>query len=909
MKISIYSLNKYLKPALSTDEIAQAIERTEIELEEVIKPPIWDELVIVAQVLEVNPHPNADRLRLALVTDSKKTYHIVCGAPNLAEDQIVVLAKVGAVLPDQTKIAKAKIRGELSEGMLCSAAELGINDDHNGLMELSPDLPLGKSLCDIENFGDILDIKTHPNRWDTLSLIGLAREISANSHRPCQLAEPKQEDLDYDKKERVKIEDTKVCSRMITVHLKLNNAKPTPKWLVDNLESNGLRSINPVVDITNFVMLEYGQPSHAYDANKLQDDLQVRWAKAGESLPCLDGKTRQLVKDDLVIADSKKVVGIAGVIGGSDTECDTNTTEVVLEVANFDKTVVRKSALRNSVRTEASSRFERGLPLPLQPVAANRLVELMTEICDAEMLEAPHDQLYVWPWVQLAAMRMRRAEKILGMEVDEKQILDGLTKRGFEAEHFSLTAEAKKHLGKPYKWGASYKVDGEEAFDCSYLTERIYSKLGLMIGHSAYQQSTNGRELTDGDRLKPGDLLFVAGGISDPKLAKQRHNVSHVAMFLGSNKVIEAKKSVGKVRYTSLQEFKQRRGYIGARRYLDSFNHIIAVQVPWWRSDIKLEEDLIEESVKIVGYDNMPDTLPSLPPTPTGSHQQLINILRLKQQLVDIGAQEVVTYSFVSEEALNMVGVNIDNALAVANPLQKEQALIRTSLMPSHLQVVRNNQADTESGLFFEISRIQSWLNKPTKVGENWALAATSFGSDSYTRLKAVLDKIGFDNSLLHRSDRPDMIKGRQAIVKYQGHEIGVIGQLHPRVSTAFGVRRELSYLEINIADLRSQVVERTIRKLPAYPLVLRDLTVECNQLVLWQDFSTVAVKQSDIVIAKYIGEYQDDELKKERRKRITIQLVMDLGEKPDAKNINAAVQKFIAKLSQLESLADIKVC
>jgi phenylalanyl-tRNA synthetase beta subunit len=744
-----------------------------------------------------------------------------------------------------------------------------------------------------------------------MSLVGLAREISANSAKPTQLVESTTMKVSYVEQSKVKISDEAECAHFVSVKLRVDNSSKSPQWLVDNLEGNGLRSINPVVDISNFVMLEYGQPSHSYDAAKLNGNLSVRRAKKTESLPCLDGKTRQLTSEDLVIADNTQVVGLAGVIGGIATETNPNTKEIVLEVAVFDKTLVRRSAQRHGARTEASARFERGLPLPLQTLALERLLHLLREICKAEVIEGPFDQLYDWPWVQYVGLRVKTAEKLLGMDLDEKVIIDGLRKRGFIAEHFSLNAEAKKHIHKPYKYGARFRVDGEQAFDCSYLTERIYSKVGVMIGHTAAQQFESGM-VVDEASLKPGDLMFVKDKMSDNKLAKARRGISHVGMYLGGSKVLEAKQSVGKVRVTSLSEFLKRKGYIGSRRYIESFNHIIAVEVPWWRADVRLEEDLVEEAAKIVGYEKMPETLSLLPPTQTSDHQQLIRLLELKKQLAAIGAQEVVTYSFVSQEDLKLVGGDVSKALEVVNPLQKEQALIRTEVLPSHLQVVRNNQSDLEQSVFFEITKLQIWGKKPTKIDERWYLAVTASGDQSYVQAKAVVDKLqsfwGNDFSL-KRSELGMMAKGRQAELSVGGKSIGSIGQIYPSILTKFGIKREVSHALACLSSMLTTTVEKQIRSLPSYPLIVRSLTIECQQDCMWQSINDSLQKQPFVVATEYIGEYQDQKLADQSSKRISLTMYLDLGDKVEQTTIDKTMSQAITALQKLAGLADLKIC
>ena len=343
MKISVNSLNSYLKNKLSTEQMVERLLMTEVEVEEIITShQEWDERIIVAHVETVQPHPDADKLRLAQVETGSGKVEVVCGAPNLAEGQKVVLAQEGAVLPDGLKIKASKLRGVISHGMLCSAKELGISDDHNGILVLPEDSPVGTTLCDIWQKGNVLDIKTPANRWDYLSLIGLAREVAAKD-KGNQLIMPKSKQLAYKDTEIVDVKESGECRRFVSVKMRVDNSVKSPQWIVDNLEENGLRSINPVVDITNFVMLETGQPSHAYDAKKITDGLCVRFASPAEKLTTLDDVERTLTSEDLVIADGRGPVALAGVIGGANSEVDTSTSEIILEVANFDKTQIGRA--------------------------------------------------------------------------------------------------------------------------------------------------------------------------------------------------------------------------------------------------------------------------------------------------------------------------------------------------------------------------------------------------------------------------------------------------------------------------------------------------------------------------------------------------------------------------------------
>lgn len=904
MKVSIQWLNRYLKKSLSTDEIVAALERTEVEIEEVITPPKLDKKVIIAKVVNVIDHPNADKLHLVDIEFGNTTRRVVCGAPNVRKGLVVAYAQPGSVLPEDFVIGEREIRGEMSAGMLASAKELGMGSDHTGLLELDPDLPLGISLCDIENMTDIVDVKTPANRWDLLSVLGLAREISANSSKN-QIVEPERQKIEYKNREVVKVKETGECERFVSAAFRINNNVETPAWIVENLEASGMRAIHPVVDITNYVMLETGQPSHAYDRKKLSGALQVRFAKAGEALSTLDGVERKLSKEDLVIADNSGAIGLAGVMGGASSEVSNQTQEIVLEVANFNKTTIRRSALRHGLRSEASTRFEKGLPLPLPCFAFERAAQLLKEICHAELLDEVNDQLYAWPWISYVGLRQRRAEMVLGTKLNEKEIIEELRARGFSAEHFSLSSEAKKHLGKPYVYGASFKKNGEDAFDCSYLVERIYSKIGIAIGHTAQQQFNSGKPV-EKDSLKPGDLLFYSGHWE--KLdAKSRGDIGHVGMYLGKNQVIEAseyefdtktgrykQRKTADVRYTSLESYTTNPSFKGARRYVSSFNHIIAVVAPWWRTDITKEVDLIEEAAKIVGYENMPSELPELPPMETVDHQMLPGLMAMREDLVAAGLFEVTTYSFVSQQDLLDTTIDPTSVLAIENPMSKEQAYLRNSLLSSHLQTVaRNNTFYQKEYGFFELARIYNKSPRSkTLAEEGWRLAVTAVGQNGLERIKSVLDmcesryQLAFTYS---RSEEDNFLAGRTAILQSQRiPEVkGVYGQIKPVCLKKFSINEELSFAELTLPDqsIFTETAQKSVPSLP-YQLVSRDLTLELSNEILWQDIALITKSQKHVSRVQFIQEFTSEELTGANKKRVSMRIWIDCGANPSQKEI-----------------------
>lgn len=938
MKVSFESLNTLLKSPLSTTRLVEILEKTEVEVEEVLTSLSWDERIVAAKVLSVKPHPDADRLRLASVDTGAGVVELVCGAPNLAEKQIVALAQIGSILPDGLEIRAATLRGIVSNGMLCSAGELGVSDEHGGILVLPEDTPVGASLCDIWKKGECLDIKTPANRWDFLSLVGLAREIAAKDEGN-ELVEPERAEVAYSDIEAAIVKETGECKRFVTVKMSVNNSVKSPQWLVDNLELNGLRSVSPVVDITNYVMLETGQPSHAYDAHTLKGPLQVRFASPAEEITTLDGVKRKLNTEDLVIADDDGTVALAGVMGGVRTQVTSQTTEVILEIANFERTRVRKSALRHGLRTEASARFERSLPLPLPLIAAERLVFLLQEVVEAKLIDSPSDQLYGWPWVQQIGLRLRKCEKILGVKLDEKQVVSGLKKLGFEVEHFSITKEARKHLGKPYVWGANYRQHGESGFDCSYLVDRIYSRIGVHVGHVALGQFHFGRPVEVGD-LRPGDVVFYEGliknsptdhyYISDGRGGHTRvdldspQKVGHNGIYIGDNRVVTAiqyerkgndwvPRSEQGVIEVPLSDFTNDPTYLGARRYVENFNHILAVTAPWWRTDVRLEEDLIEEVVKIIGYDAIEATLPALAPTSTRPHQTLTRLMSLKQVLSASGLQEIVTYSFISERKIKAIGQDPTKFLEIANPLSLEQQFLRRSMLPSHLDVVRNNQASTKAAITYEITRIQTPTASGALPHEAWQLGVTAFGPDSTTlRLKSVLDNVEryFGATFaLKNSQAPEYVAGRQSNVCLGNDTIGSFGQVAKPLLADWGINVETSFAELLLTPLLDLHAEPIIVDLPDYQYISRDISVVCDVQTAWSSIRALVEPIKNVRKVEYIGTYDDDtSLKQGHKKRLSMRVQFDLGPSPTSDEIRHCQDGLEQVIIQSKHLGKLEI-
>jgi phenylalanyl-tRNA synthetase beta chain len=380
----------------------------------------------IGRVLAVKPHPNADRLTLCQVEVDEKVFPVVCGAPNVRANLLVPIALPGTTMPSGLLVKEAAIRGEVSQGMLCSEKELGISDEHSGIMELPETVDTGKSLVEALGLADtMIEVDLTPNRPDCASVIGIAREVAGFTGQKMQLpvtvapANLNDKDVDFD----VEIQAPSDCPRYGARLLRNVTIGPSPWWLQRRLAAVGLRSINNVVDITNLVMLEYGQPLHAFDFHTLSGArIVVRHAVDGEKFSTLDGAERELDSEMLLICDAEKPVAIAGVMGGLNSEVSDTTTDVLLESAYFNPVSIRRTARRLNMGTDASYRFERGVDPEGVLMAMERAVRFMVDIAGAEALPGGVDRYPGKIGIPSLQLRVRRTCDLLGIELSGEEI-------------------------------------------------------------------------------------------------------------------------------------------------------------------------------------------------------------------------------------------------------------------------------------------------------------------------------------------------------------------------------------------------------------------------------------------------------------------------------------------------------
>lgn len=480
MQFSENWLRSLVDPKMNSDELAHLLTMSGLEVEEVeaVAPPFSN--VVVAHVVEVAKHPNADRLNVCQVDVGSGTLlNIVCGAPNVRAGMKAICAKAGAVLPPGAdgkpfEIKVGKLRGVESQGMMCSAKELKISEESSGLMELPEDAPVGANIRDYLGLNDLkFTIKLTPNKADCLSVLGVAREVSALTGSPLSLPSARAVTVNTDEVLPAKISAPDLCGRFTGRVIRgLNARSATPEWMKRRLERSGQRSVSALVDISNYVMLEIGQPSHVFDLSKIHGAIDVRWGKKGETLKLLNGNTVEVDEWVGVIADDKEIESLAGIMGGDSTAVTLDTTDVYLEAAFWWPNAIQGRARKYNFSTDASHRFERGVDFAHTVENIERITALIVEICGtADTKVGPvDDQVVNLPQRQPVVLRTARAAKVIGVAVTDEMIADIFTRLGLPFTHqvdengagqFSVTAP-------------SYRFDIEIEEDLIEEVARVY---------------------------------------------------------------------------------------------------------------------------------------------------------------------------------------------------------------------------------------------------------------------------------------------------------------------------------------------------------------------------------------------------------------------------------------------------
>ncbi|MEL4483371.1 phenylalanine--tRNA ligase subunit beta [Shewanella algae] len=525
MKFSESWLREWVNPAISRDELTHQITMAGLEVDDVIAVAGDFSGVVVGEVVECGQHPDADKLRVTKVNvGGEELLDIVCGAPNCRQGLKVAVAVVGAVLPGDFKIKKAKLRGQPSHGMLCSYGELGIEIESDGIIELPLDAPIGTDIREYLQLNDvIIDVDLTANRADCLGMVGLAREVGVLNR--LNVTEPSWEAANVSSERRVEIDvaNPEACPRYLgRVVSNVNVKAQTPDWMVEKLRRSGIRSIDSIVDITNYVLVEFGQPMHAFDLDKIDGGIKVRLGNGEEKLTLLDGNEIIVPADTLVIADNSQALALAGVFGGEASGVSEQTRDIMLECAFFAPLAIMGKARRLGLHTDSSHRFERGVDPELQHKAMDRATRLVLDICGGEagpVVEAKSEAHL--PKAADIKLRRSKLDKLLGHQIGDADVEEILTRLGFQVEKQGSDWQVKT---------ATYRFDMAIEEDLIEEVARIYGYNNIPNTAPLAHLSMTDHKESD-LKLSRVRAMLVARGFQeavtysfvDPKLQKLVH--------------------------------------------------------------------------------------------------------------------------------------------------------------------------------------------------------------------------------------------------------------------------------------------------------------------------------------------------------------------------------------------------
>ena len=717
-------LREFCNPPLTTQQLADLLTMSGMEVEELrpVAPPFTG--IVVAQIISAEQHPQADRLRVCMVDagplSPQGPLQIVCGAPNARVGIRVPLAMVGAELPPGDdgkpfKIGVGKLRGVESSGMLCSARELKIADDHGGLLELAADAPLGANVRDVLQLDDtVFTLKLTPNLAHGLSVFGVAREVSALTGSPLTTPVITPVAPTHQQVLPVEVLAADLCGRFSgRVVRGVNTKATTPAWMVDRLARCGQRSVTALVDISNYVMFEYGRPSHIFDLDKIHDKLVVRWGRVvdgkGETLKLLNGNTIEVDGQVGVIADAQGVESLAGIMGGDATAVSDDTQNVYVEAAFWWPEAVQGRSRRFNFSTDAGHRFERGVDPALTVQHIERITQLIIDICGGQA-GPMDDQVLRLPQAKPVTLRVARASKVIGMPVSQAQCAE------------------------------------------------VFARLGLAC--------------TSGEGT-------------------------------------------------------------------------LTVTPPSWRFDLAIEEDLIEEVARVIGYDLLPTTPPIAPITARVRREGQRSAHDVRRALAALDYQETINFSFVEERWEHQLAGNAD-PIKVLNPIAAPLSVMRSSLLASLVGVVRHNLTRKATRVrVFELGRVfmrdhsvadgaltVAGVHQPTRV------AAVAYGNADMAQWGVTergvdfFDAKGDIEALLSpleprfvAAQHPAMHPGRCAAVMLGDRLLGHVGELHPQWRQAYELPLAPVMFELDLQAVLERLVPE-FKPVSRQQPVLRDLAL-----------------------------------------------------------------------------------
>ena len=741
MLVSYNWLKQYTNVEDNANALAEKITRGGIEVEGVEYLAEEISNVVVGYVVSKEKHPDAEKLNVCQVNvGEEENLQIVCGAPNVDAGQYVIVAKVGAKLPG-IKIKKAKLRGVESQGMICSLAELGLSKSvvpknyQEGIYVFETEQELGSDVVEVLGLNDyILDLSITPNRADALSMRGLTYELGALYNNKVNFNDLEKEENYEATSLQVAIESDS-CRNYVAQVVKNVEVKSSPLWLQTRLMNSGIRPINNIVDITNYVLLEFGQPMHAFDKDLVGDKIVVRDAKEGEVLETLDGEERKLQTSDLVITDGTRAIALGGVMGGKNTEVSEETKNIILESAYFNPTTVRRTSAVHGLRSDSSARFEKGIDPNMQKAALARAVELILELCPNAVVESS-----------------------VGV------------------------------------------VNKEEEKVVEITTSYINNYLGITL--------------------------------STEEIAAILEGLSFTVEVTGEN---------------------------------------LVVKVPTRRPDISIKQDLVEEVIRIYGYDNLASTLPKFSKTTKGGLTYSQRMVRdLRAVYASLGFNDTINYSLVSEEEATEYTLEDHHKVRLLMPMTETHSTLRQSLVPGLLNTVQYNVARKQKNLkLLEIGRVffgsgddniqpkETLYLSAALTGEEratkWLKESSSldfFAAKGY--LEVVFDRLGLDEKVTYKKSKLEgMHPGRFAEVHLGEKRIGFIGEVHPQVADKLGLNTTYVF-EINLDEVISESkVKPKYEEVTKYPEITRDIAMLVDVKDEYQNIYNVIESVNSKLITK----------------------------------------------------------
>lgn len=809
MRVSYNWLMDYVDVDLSPQELAERLTARGVVVENLVSANPGVEGVVVGRVVAMERHPNADTLWVCQVdVGGGEVLQILTGAQNVTVGALVPAAVPGSKLPGMTMGVK-KLRGLDSHGMLCSEAELKVGDDEDGILILPPeeDLEPGMDIAEVLGLNDwILELDLTANyAAHCQSMVGVAQEVAALVGGEVIAPETYTEDApdtDVNDLISIQIDTPDLCSRYVARVVRGVKIGPSPQWLQARVRAAGMRPINNIVDIANFVMLEMGQPLHTFDYQKIRGQkIIVRRAFAGERFTTLDGQERVLDENVLVIADAEGPVALAGVMGGEDSEVTDETVDILIESAHFDNINNRRTALRYNLISEASKRFTKGVDPSGCVAAADRAAQLIAELAGG-MVVAGHVDAYPRPTVpSVVLLRTERANGLTGLKLSPERMAAHLQSLGMVVlKPADLAADLA--LGAP--------ETGEEAGE---------DLSGRPVWTAMHQVSP---VPSDPDAYR----TWAEAAWAELEAAGER-----LASLMGAGVGAGAIEGAGG-------------GLVGA----GDAGEILVVVVPTRRSDIAIEVDLIEEIARCEGYDQIPLELPVLPSTRGGRTRQGEVKLAARRALAGAGLTEVLTHSLVHPRVYDLLGLPEDDPhrrfLTLANPMYDDRSTLRTMLLPGVLDVVRYNvNRQIRDLAIFEISHVYRPVEGELLPEEPLMVALAMTGNlaplgwnsperpADFFALKGVVEhllaELGVQGACFERSENPVLHPGRQAALLIGGEPVGYLGELHPTVQERWELPGRVYVAEFAFAPLMDAMLPQAVyRPVPRFPAVARDVAM-----------------------------------------------------------------------------------